>query len=179
MAELDIDAEASVGDLHLEALFALGAEVQGLRGDLAKLLKLEQEYERKGPVFVALQGGATSDSASDPLVIDLGGPAALRAWEVRQLVIGGLLWSSTVAGNALAIVSSATPMPLQVPGLASIQDQAPSLPSIAFYSAGQFRLRHPNHLFIVILSPTATTPYTVGGDAFDLPDVAERATFTQ
>lgn len=179
MAELDFDAEARVGDVHLEALFALGAEVQGLRGDLAKLLKLEREYEQLGPVFVQLQGGATSDSASDPLIIDLGGPSYGRIWEVRQLVIGGLLWSSTVAGGALAIVSPSTPPSLQVPGLANIQDHAASLPSVAFYGAGQFRVRNPNHIFMVVLSPTATTPYTVGGDAFDLPDRPEKAYFTQ
>lgn len=177
MAEAQVSAGLSIGELSIKALGDISAGVDALRGDMkAYLLALERLYQEEGPTFVNLQGSGTTDSGSDPLVIDLGGPSYGQAWEVRQLVVGGLLWSTTVLGAA-NIVASPSP-PIGVPTTAALQDHAPSLPSVAFYSSGQFRVRHPNRIYVVIVSGSASTPYEVAGDAFNVPDRPTRSLFT-
>src|ERR1035437_8097626 len=170
MAEAFADAEIDAGRAHLDVLLGIRAGIEGVHGELRKLLRAQEEYERRGPVFVALQAAGSVDSGQDPLYLNLGGPAALRVWEVRQLVIGGATWATTVAGTAAIVVAPTAPSPLVGVGLSSIQDHAAALPSVAFYSSGQFRVRHPNHIYVAILLGTASTAYQVGGDAYDTPD---------
>lgn len=174
-AGLDIDVEA----LGIEArlLFELGSEVAGIRAEWAKYLKLQVEYEKRGPVTVQMNRDGTVDANGDPEWIDLGGPAYGRVWEVRRLVTGGLTWATTAAGTALAVVSS-TPLRRQVPNIANVRDEATSLPLPAFYGAGQFSVRNPDHVFIVIIGGTAGQQYVANGSAFDSPDVPDSSVFT-
>jgi hypothetical protein len=158
------------------ALVDLQGEIASLHSTMKKILRVEEEYQQKGPTLVNLQGSGTVDSNSDPLVIDLGGPNQNRVWEVRQLIAGGLTWATTVAGNGLIVISSAPPTAPY--GLVAMQDHIAAFPAVAFYSGGQFRLRAPTHVYLVILSGTASTPYQVAGDAYDMPDIGGRAVFT-
>lgn len=178
MGEAGARAEVDLGGAHLSALVDLKASIDKLHGHFRDLLELEALYQQQGPVFVNLQGSGTVDASADPLYIDLGGPAYGRAWEVRQLVIGGATWATTVSGNAVVFVQGASLSTSTGVGLSSVQDHATSLPSVAFYSAGQFRVRNPNHIYVAIIGGSASTGYQIAGDAFDLPDRASRSVFT-
>lgn len=175
MAELDL----SLGEQTLRLLAEISGGMQSTHKVLQHLLALEQRYQIEGPTNVQLRG-ASGGAATGNLVIGLGGPSQGRKWEIRRLIIGGSTFGSTVAGTAEVYVSA---VPGAVVGagrnLADMVDQAsgatPSLPSVAFYGAGQIVLRYPQELKIVIVSPTASTPYEAGGAAIDLPDMPAHA----
>ena len=89
---------------------------------------------------------------------------------MRRLTIGGVLWTSTVAGSALVVVG---PSQTVTPPLPDVNDSVAALPNNGFYSTGQLLVRHPDHLRIVILNPTASTQYSVGGTVTEMPDKRE------
>ena len=173
MSDLNAGAGAhlELGPISLGAIAKLTTAMESQQQALADWVALEKDYQRTGPVFVQLAGSVNIDASSDPGYIDLGGPAVNRVWEVRQLVIGGITWATAVNGNAYVLVQSSSPNANNPAGIGSTQDHAAALPSVAFYSSGQFRVRNPNHIFIAILSGSASTAYQAVGDAFDLPDV--------
>jgi hypothetical protein len=177
MSEAGLGAHFELGPVSLAAMAGLTSATQQLAKAQSDWIEQEKEYQRLGPVFVQLMASSPTDSASDPLVLDLGGPAPGRCYEVRQLVIGGVLWSTTVAGNALVLVQASAPAPNTAPGLGTVQDVASSLPNVAFYSSGQFRVMHPNHIYVVIIGGTASTTYQVAGDAFDVPNLSSKKVF--
>ena len=168
--EVASGADLELGGFTLKALFDIGATLDGIHAQLRKTHDLEEAYQFGG-IQVKLQGVASSDSGSHTIEIGLGGPTYGRLWQVRVLVVGGPLWTQTVAGTALVVVSSARNL---TPALTDIVDEAGSLPSVSQYSTGQIIVRHPNHLRVVILTPTGSTQYAVGGWATDLPDKRER-----
>ena len=164
--DAEVGANVELGSFSLAAIAGLGATLDGIHTELKRLRNLEEAYQF-GAVKVRLSNSASSDAAGDNLEIGLGGPTYGRLWQVNSLVVGGNLWTSTVAGTALVYVA---PTKISTPPLTEVVDEAGSLPSVAQYSTGQIIVRHPGHLRIVILSPTASTPYAAGGWATDLPD---------
>ena len=155
-----------LGDVSLGALIGVRASVDGLAQELARQRRVEEEYQF-GAVEVALRQSAESNSSGSSLVLSLGGPAYGRLWQIRRIVVGGAQWSDTVAGSALVVVS---PSLNANPPLPDVVDQAASLPLPALYSMGQILVRNPNRLYVVVVAPTASTVYAVGGAATDMPD---------
>ena len=178
----DVEAGISVGQYSLNALLELTSETKSLHDTIKQLLKMQIDYQQRGPTFVNLNSSATADAAGDTIVMDLGGPSYGHTFEVRQLIVGGATWGTTALGSAVFMISSSSPGNSVGGGvdtsLAGIQDEAASFPSVAFYSAGQFVIRHPNHLYAVILTPTASQLYQVAGDAFNIPDGPASTVFT-
>lgn len=164
---VDLSAELGIGDVHLRALVDLGSEVASVKKVMQRALDLQALYQFAGK-NVKLQGTATSDSSGDTMTIGLGGPAVGRKWEVQRIVVGGVQWTSTVAGSALYVIGGDTHN--TAPALPDIVDETASLPKMAFYSTGQIVVRNPQHLYLVIVAPTASTQYAAGGQALDLPD---------
>ena len=177
MSEAGLGAHFELGPVSLAAMAGLTSATQQLAKAQSDWIEQEKEYQRVGPVSVQMFASGTVDSGSDPLIMDLGGPAAGRVFEVRQLIVGGLLWSTTVAGTGQVLVQPSSPPPNVVPGLALLQDVASSLPSVAFYSSAQFRVHHPNHIFVVIVGGTASTIYQASGEAFDMPNLSSKRVF--
>jgi hypothetical protein len=168
--DADVGAGIELGGFSLKALLDIGATLDGMHATLKKVHRLEEAYEF-GAVQVRLNGTATSDSGSDTIEMGLGGPTYGRMWQLRSLAVGGVQWTTTVAGSALVVVSSARNL---TPALPDIVDVAGSLPAVSQYGTSQIVIRHPNHLRVVILTPTASTQYAAGGYATDLPDKRER-----
>jgi hypothetical protein len=164
--EADVVGGVELGPFSLRALAGIGASLDAMSKKLDRLRRLEEEYQF-GAIEVNLREAGVS-AASGSLILGLRGPAYGRMWEVKRLTVGGALWTSTVGGTAIVAVSPAAGQ--LTPALTDVADQAASLPSVAYYSTRQLTVRHPNHLFVVILSPTASTQYSVGGQATDLPD---------
>jgi hypothetical protein len=176
---MEVDFDLGLGDFLAELMLKITTGFEDQKTLLQKLLKLEQQYQTEGPLFRPLRAGATS-AATGNLTLGLGGPSQGRRWEIRHLVVGGATWGSTVAGTAEFYVSS-VPSVVDAVGrnLADLVDQAsgstPPLPANAFYSSGQIVLRFPQELKCVIVGPTATTQYNLGGSAIETPDAAVRA----
>ena len=164
--QAEVEGGAEVGGFSLDAIVGLKASLDGLTTELRKRRAIEAAYQG-GAVEVPLRQAAVSASTGN-LVMSLGGPSYGRLWEVKHLTVGGALWTSTVAGQALIVVSPASGQ--TAPALSDVADEAGTLPNVAYYSTRQLVVRHPNHLYVVILSPTATTQYSVGGQATDFPD---------
>ena len=168
--DAEVGAGVELGGASLSALFGIAGTLDGIKQQLAKLHNLEESYQF-GAIQVELGASASSDAAQDTFEIDLGGPSYGRLWQVRGLIVGGPLWSSTRAGTALVVVNSAQNL---TPVLSDVVDSMSSLPAILHYSTSQLIVRHPNHLRIVIASPTASAQYVAGGGATDMPDKRER-----
>jgi hypothetical protein len=162
----EVDAEVDLGPLVFELMGGLKASLDTLNKRLRNIARVEEAYE-----FGATQQpirGVSNSPASGSFSFGLGGPTYGRMWEVKRLVVGGVQWGTSVAGQAVFFVS---PVGGQAtPSLADVVDQAATLPDVAYYSTRQLVLRHPNRLHVLILSPTASTTYVVGGEATDLPD---------
>ncbi len=171
MAEADISAGLSLGELHLRALAGIQASLDDMSERMARAHAAEVDYQLHGPVQVSMRRAQVSDAAGDTLLLDLGGPSWGRLWEVRRIVVGGATWSSVVGGTAQILTSSTADA---TPALTDVVDDAAALPSRAFYSSGQVVLRNPQRLVIVVLAPTATTTYAAGAAGFDVPDEARR-----
>jgi len=156
-AELDVN----IGSLLLD----LRAGIAKL-SDSMKTLAKEWEYARRGPVFVQLAGTCNVNAAQADSVVDLGGPAYGRAWEVRNLAVSYVTFNKTVTGEALFIVSSSAPV--GATGVA-LQWYMGTLPATQAFSSYQFRIEHPNHVFGIITAGAASTAYSLAGDAMDVP----------
>lgn len=167
--EGDVDAGVNLGPLHIHGMAELDAGIQSIVQQLRSIKALEEAYQF-GAKDIPLRGSGYSDSGSDSFIINLGGPTYGREWQVRRLTIGGVLWTSTVAGSALVVVG---PTHTTTPPLPDVNDEVASLPSNGFYSTGQLIVRHPDQLRIVILTPTASTQYSVGGTVTEMPDKRE------
>lgn len=108
--------------------------------------------------------------ASNVLVLDMGGPAQGRVWELRSMKVGsGGLPSETRAGAAYVYaMSGATPD--TVLGAASIFDAidwTTSLPNVAFYGAGEAVVVAGERLYVVFTGATNAEDY---GAAFVVQD---------
>lgn len=163
----EVDAEVDLGPLVFELMGGLKASLDTLNKRLRNIAKVEEAYQF-GVREIPIRKVATS-AASGNLVIGCGGPAVGRLWEVKRLTVGGVLWTSTVSGQAIVVVGSVSDGQT-TPPLTDIADQAATLPNIAYYSTRQLVVRNPGHLFVVVIAPSATTQYAVGGQVSDFPD---------
>ena len=124
MGDAEVGAEFRLGELLLGAKVDLFAKLDSIEKRLSSIAEREQRYEEAGPVQVELRDSGTVDANQDNLYIGLGGPSYGRVWEVRQLVIGGVTWATTVAGYALFFVQPVKPSAMAGVPLANIQDAA-------------------------------------------------------
>jgi len=160
----------------------IGAKLHIAIGDLTEELRSQREREmakqrakqRLMPIDVPLIGSTVSPG-SGTAYIGLGKPNQGFLWEVRSLIIGGALISSTPAGTAYFLVGP--PQGLNdnadaaIQNLRDIANAAGSspFPTVAFYGTRQFVVRPGEHLAVVILSPTASTTYVASGIALQYP----------
>lgn len=169
---LALDANLSVGERSLGALLAIQAGLEKSNKDIfERLARLEELYQQQGPVYAYQQGTASSDTNGDAFEIGLGGPTPLRKWEVRSIVVGGLTWATTVAGTALVVVGPSRIISPNNLSTTMVRDYASKLPLPAFYSSGQLVVRWPDHLRLLILTPTASTQYVAAAMVAESPDI--------
>lgn len=122
------------------------------------------------PYRVAQSGNSP---AAGPLIFRMGGPDQGHLWYVRSIVAGGATPVTTAAGRADVFVSATdlrTYTSLANIGLADWRDQAPALPSIAFYGVGELPLRFNEELFVYISNSTPGQAYTVAAQVLDIEE---------
>lgn len=160
------DAHLEVGPLLLKAVVDLKGSIDKLAAQQAKLASLEEAYHRLGPVDVPISASGVAPT-SGSLWLDLGGPAAYRAWTLRRLVVGGLTWATTAAGTANFYMASSRP---DSASLAYMIDQAYPMPNAASYTSRVVVLHAPFRLYCEITSPTAGQTYVASGAVEDYED---------
>ena len=163
----EVDGEIDLGPLVLESIIGLKASFDGVAEEMRKRWKVESEYQW-GVRELPIRAVGRSDTGGDTLVIDCGGPPPMRMWEVKRLTMGGVEFTTSVNGSALVVVASSTPG--SAPPTTDVADEVASLPNVGYYSTRQLTLRNPNRLYVVILSPSDSTQYVVGGQTSDFPD---------
>lgn len=162
MSDVDPFGDTPGGGWGVQLLGNLKATI-GQLGD-----RFEDATRRLGRDLVHQAGallpvGATvvagdSYPASGVLVLDLGGPAQGRVWDLRRLVIGGLTVATAAAGSGDVYVSAAGKS-AQPSGLAEWVANAASLPLAGTWGAGEISLRFPERLYVVISSGTSGQEY--------------------
>lgn len=100
------------------------------------------------------------------LILEIGGPAQGRLWDVSRIVIGGNLPTTAAAGAAYVYVSSA-PSGSVPTSITEWVDTAATLPLNAFYSPSQVFLRYPERLYVVVVGGTNAQQYTAGARIVD------------
>ena len=153
-------------DVHLGSLML---DLKVGVGELAKTMKIlaeEWKYPERGPVFVQLAGTANVNAAQADAVVDLGGPAYGRFWEVRNLAVSYVAFNKTQTGEALFYVGSTAPIGATGVGL---EWYVAVLPATYSFGSYQFRVEHPNHVFCVVTGGAASTPYAISGDTLEGP----------
>lgn len=156
-----LDLEAS---LHASLNVLLGG-FKRVADDLKDMRQLVLQAGLLLPAGTVV-GAAGTFPSSGSLVLDLGGPAQGRLWDVARIVVGGITPSTAAAGAADVYVSAAgrSAMP---GGLIEWCDTASSLPLNAFYSPGQVFLRYPERLYVVLRSGTSTQQYVTAARIVD------------
>ncbi len=105
-----------------------------------------------------------TSAASGDLLLDLGGPGVGESWDVRAIVViktdpwtaGGANEKAGVyIGQGFAsFAANAGTAPI-----AELEDAGQSLPYTQHYVRGQLYVVYPNHIYVVVHSPAATTAY--------------------
>ena len=115
-------------------------------------------------VLVDMQGSEVVNAAGSA-VITLQGPALGRNWEIRRLAIAGPDPTSAVAGSAYIYAAHNASVSMTTQWI----DVASSLPSNAFYSAGQFVVRQGAKLLVVVTGGTEGQTIVAAGAGIDMP----------
>lgn len=122
---------------------------------------LRRQWTAKPEVIAAPFTKTVTSGSTGNLLIPIGEPIAGHRWFVREIIVGGTLASSTPSGTAWVAVSGSNPDPAALP-FAIVRDftlAAYVLPQNVFYGRGEMIVTHPEKLYVVIVSPSATTQY--------------------
>ena len=122
------------------------------------------------PVWATRQASGLTDSVVSDLILNLGGPQRGQYWDVKNVVVGGPTWATSVNGTALLVVSAQMPSTAASVGIAMVADEATSLPSPAFYSEGQVRVYPPDRVYVIVVGGSATTTYVAVARALEYQD---------
>jgi len=144
--------------------------VGGGVGDLAAAMngmRLAIAASSAGPSQTRLTAAGATDAAGNVL-LDLGVVPAGTNYRVRQMSVAGSTWSTTATGTAIAFLAGSPPPTDTQPPTQTIRAYASSLPNVAYFDAGHFVGRHPEHIYVYIINgaASANVPY-VGGATVD------------
>jgi hypothetical protein len=159
MLDLEIDA-----DLLLRIGDALDAVVK----ETVSTRRAIQDSTTRANTY-RMYGSATADTSGNALIVLDACPQGYR-WVVRHVVVGGVTWETTAAGNAQLLVTSSPPTN-NVDGpvsLANVVDATNNpgasagtgLPSIAFYDEGDMIVLQPGEwLCVYVYGGTSAQQY--------------------
>jgi hypothetical protein len=161
--ELDLD----LGPIEIMA---------GVKAELSEMNRhnaAEAEHRRREtararvPIDARLITVGTGSDAAD-LLLSVGGPDPGFYWLLRRLVIGGLLWDTTAAGDAEVYITglsfpmgSAGLLPAGTLGLSDLVDHAATLPNIAYYSTHHMIVQANENLVALIGGATNAQQYVM------------------
>jgi hypothetical protein len=163
-----ISADLDLGPIEIMA--GVRAELSTLNAhNAARDERRKRELARtRVPVDARLITVGTCPAGGADFVLSVSGPDPGYYWLVQRLVIGGLLFDTTAAGDAeiyvtgLSFGSGGSVGPqVAALGLSDLVDRAPSLPNIAFYSPHQIIVLAQENLAALIGGGTAAQQYVM------------------
>lgn len=131
---------------------SIGRQTDILRKAMAAKPREPQPVQYRNAQSAAIPG-------SGPLILRFAGPDQGHIWHVRSIVCAGATPVTSIAGRADVFVSASDLRVVGASGLGAIgssdwRDQAPTLPSIAFYSNGDIPLRFNEELYVIFSNGT-------------------------
>lgn len=148
--EIDFHAELALRDKRIAAL---QQQMNRARAAVPRDSRLQ---------FSPINTPTSAYPAAGNLILFLDGPQQGKAWDVRQIIVGGIAANSAPAGTAYVFSCTASPLDL---GLANAKDVSMTpFPVKGFYGTAQFRVQPPNNLYVVITGGTPGTYYSAVAD---------------
>jgi hypothetical protein len=134
-------------------------------GTVADEVRKLRRQARQQPAIVKLSSVFTLNTAAGAQMCQqgglgagvlIGGPEVGTEWSIRQIVVGGTTLTAAATGTAWFLVSAAPP---NEQSITSVIDNATTLPSIAFYTPGQFYLAPNENLYMIVTGGTNNAQY--------------------
>lgn len=169
----DLEPEAAAGsgiDLSIFGRIAISLETLGEQE------KRRQHWRDQVPGDEQI-GAADMVPSSGTLLLDLGSVPQGRVWQVRRIIVGGALATSTPTGKAFAYAQGAPPSDLAT---ANVVDSWPGFSSGAqgsTYGTHQLFLRQGEHLWIAITGGVASDRWVASARIEDFAEAAFLANY--
>lgn len=163
---------ARVGVQLVASLGSVNDEIRKMRRDLARARADVPRDRREN--FSAFPNNQFP--AAGNLVLSLDGPTLGVLWEVRQITVGGAAATAAPAGTAYVFSGVSPPNDLSLVGLRGLTSG--SLPQIATWGTGTFKVYRQQNLYVVIVGGTVGSTYAAYADIAEYPDTARMATVT-
>lgn len=149
-----LDAEAGFFASLKASLEGLAAGVDGLNKRVDKLLGPSSRVPWNAP----LRGSGICPTPTATFSFGIGEPALGRRRSLRQISVGGILWTTAAAGSALFIAAGTDPA-LTALDTTSVIAYASTLPNIAQWGTGEVELGHGDRLWCIIIGGTQGQQY--------------------
>lgn len=131
-----------------------------VRSELEAFRKAIREDARKAKGNIrTIEAKATTDT-NGAVVINLGAPAAGKAWDVRRLNVTGQDPNTALAGKALVYRGSDTVNPMNFVDTGG-------LPNVGTWSAHQFTVRQDENVLLRIVGGPASTDLFASGQVLE------------
>lgn len=169
MGEATLEVEGSFSAKLLAGLHTLAERLDRHTREVAEANRLAQSAAALLPIPYRTRQQDVC-GATGVVVLDFGGPAQGRVWELRHVVVGGDL-PSTVAGGAAYVYRVAGVAKSSIPGSLSMADAidwTATLPNVSFYGPGDAGvIVAPERVFVVITGGTNGQDYQASIDVLD------------
>lgn len=163
--------------LSVEASFKLSASLDANTREMARVREaLAEQAAILTPVWMPINAADTSASSGN-LTLDLGGPPQGYVWELRSCSVAGTLPTTAVNGSAYLYRSNAGKSQVPTSSMEWL-DLKTTLPAWGFYGAGDLYIRYPENLYVVIVTPSASTLYIAGATVLSRIDTPTARTST-
>jgi hypothetical protein len=151
-----------VGDLEVTAGATVNLSASSIAALTNSVVAAYKKWLADGsvaPRYSKLAAASLADS--DGWVALKFGPVPQgRRWVVRNVVVGGVNWSTTADGTAVLVVQASDPAKDQDIILANVWDQANTLPLPAQYGRGELFANALESVWLVIEGGTSGQLYT-------------------
>lgn len=167
-------------DFGVELLAGIGSyrdEVRKWRRDMQQRARRADVPRDRREIFYSGSANGNTFPASGNLFLVIDGPQYGMLWDVRQIVVGGPAATSTPPGTAYVFAQTAQPADMN---LVSCRDfSLTPFPAKGFYGTGEFKMRPPMSLWVVIVGGTPGLAYSAYADIQEYPDTPLMATVAE
>lgn len=172
-----VEAEVGFSAKLIAGLSTLAERVQRQTDETRRANQLAAQAAALAPISYRRRASGTP--ASGALVLDFGGPAQGRTWELRHVVVGGDTPADTRAGAAY-VYRVAGGVLASMPAMLSMSDVidwTATLPNVSFYAAGDVPIVAGERIFVVVAGGTDGEDYQAAVTVLDrLSTPTDRAT---
>ena len=175
MVEQDNDA-GLIGQLvaKIGLMVSVGQETRDQTKRVAQKLDAMSSMQ---PVNFRAQGSCIVDAGGFGVIQFSDSPQQGHVWEIQNIVVGGDTFATAAAGSPEFYSSAMDLRSLKdaSPPITDLVDAtATSLPTVAFYSRGQFTIRNGEKLWVRIVAGTPGQQYAAVARGLDIQEAANK-----